>query len=221
MSDSSPDKRDQEVYRLHGLIEELAMRFRGYLPWPEEKRDSVVRGHEAAIKDIIKKADAIAVERMSASVSHELPQELIEGVHFLKDGDRYIATHPDMPAPPSSIGPRPERVDTAELVLELQTWAQNESRRPDGQGNFYLVDLLEKAVTALAVPSAIAPHDDLPKAFAFMPPGVLTRLSECRRSPGTNILERQDLAFLHMLLDELTRTGEPIGATDGRAKEKP
>jgi hypothetical protein len=45
--------------RMHGLLELLAGRFRGYLPWPQELRDSVVRGHEAAIDDTIKKADAL------------------------------------------------------------------------------------------------------------------------------------------------------------------
>jgi hypothetical protein len=48
------------IRRLHGLIEQLAGRFKGYLPWPEEKRDTVVRGHEMFIEDTIRKADALA-----------------------------------------------------------------------------------------------------------------------------------------------------------------
>lgn len=52
----------EKVQRLHGLIEQLAGRFEGYLPYPDEKRDSVVRGHEMFIKDTIKKADAIAAK---------------------------------------------------------------------------------------------------------------------------------------------------------------
>lgn len=62
--------------------------------------------------------------------------------------------------------------------------------------------------------SAIGARGELPEAFVFMPPGVLARLEECRRFPGTNIMERQDLAFLHMLLDELTRTRGTMAPTD-------
>ena len=47
------------VERWRGLVEQLAQRFKGYLPWPDELRDSVVRGHEMFIEDTIKKADAL------------------------------------------------------------------------------------------------------------------------------------------------------------------
>ena len=44
--------------RWHGLVEQLAQRFKGYLPWPDDLRGSVVRGHEMFIEDTLKKADA-------------------------------------------------------------------------------------------------------------------------------------------------------------------
>lgn len=50
------------MQRMHGLIEQLAGRFKGYLPWPEDKRDAVVRGHEMFIEDTITKADALALQ---------------------------------------------------------------------------------------------------------------------------------------------------------------
>lgn len=56
----------EAVRRLHGLIEQLAGRFRGYLPWPETLRDATVRGHEAFIADTIAKADAILGESSRA-----------------------------------------------------------------------------------------------------------------------------------------------------------
>jgi len=43
---------------LHACVETLASAFKGYLPWPEEKRDAVVRGHEALIEDTMQRADA-------------------------------------------------------------------------------------------------------------------------------------------------------------------
>ncbi len=64
-SPSASATKNDPVLRLHGMIEELAMRFKGYLPWPEEKRDAVVRGHEKAIEDIIKKADELAIARLT------------------------------------------------------------------------------------------------------------------------------------------------------------
>jgi hypothetical protein len=61
--------------RMHGLLELLAGRFRGYLPWPQELRDSVVRGHEAAIDDTIKKADAL----MQSETTLRTPEERAAG----------------------------------------------------------------------------------------------------------------------------------------------
>lgn len=51
-------ERNEDAERLHGLVEQLANRFKGYLPWPNELRDAVVRGHEMFIEDTIKKADS-------------------------------------------------------------------------------------------------------------------------------------------------------------------
>lgn len=49
----------EAVEQLHALVEQLAGRFRGYLPWGDDLRTSTVRSHEMFIKDAIKKADAL------------------------------------------------------------------------------------------------------------------------------------------------------------------
>lgn len=56
--DHSKPWAQHPVRTLHGCVETLASAFRGYLPWPEEARSSVVRGHEALIEDTVKRADA-------------------------------------------------------------------------------------------------------------------------------------------------------------------
>lgn len=47
------------MVKMHALVDQLAARFKGYLPWPDELRDPIVRGHEMFIEDTIKKSDAM------------------------------------------------------------------------------------------------------------------------------------------------------------------
>lgn len=60
----------ERLEKMRTLVEHLAGRFKGYLPWPDDLRDAVVRGHEAFIEDTIKKADA-----MLAAASAPPPEE--------------------------------------------------------------------------------------------------------------------------------------------------
>ena len=65
MSDATSESRkpwaEHPIRTLHACVETLASAFRGYLPWMEEQRDSVVRGHQALIEDTVKRADACMV----------------------------------------------------------------------------------------------------------------------------------------------------------------
>lgn len=116
------------------------------------------QNREVEIERARKYARLIALETLSALArSHELPQELIEGVHFVKDGDRYIATHPDMPAPPSSTVTPSVPLEGAPRELWLAKgrlsgqWEHHAFREPtvDGWQRYVREDL--------AVPSAIGP----------------------------------------------------------------
>lgn len=57
-TDTSLPWAQHPIRTLHACVETLASAFKGYLPWPDEKRDSVVRGHEILIEDTLKRADA-------------------------------------------------------------------------------------------------------------------------------------------------------------------
>ena len=46
------------VRTLHACVDTLASAFKGYLPWPDDKRGQVERGHEMLIEDTVKRADA-------------------------------------------------------------------------------------------------------------------------------------------------------------------
>jgi hypothetical protein len=59
---------DEVIEKLHALIDLLAHRFKGYLPWPSELRDAVVRGHESFIAATIRKADELRALKGDAAL---------------------------------------------------------------------------------------------------------------------------------------------------------
>lgn len=60
--------------RLHAQVDQLAHRFRGYLPWHTEDSDSTVRSHQMFITDTIKRADELHTQ-LAALLAPAAPKQ--------------------------------------------------------------------------------------------------------------------------------------------------
>lgn len=74
MTDTRSTPSGDSLTRMHALVELLAERFKGFLPWADELRGQTVRSHEKFIEDTMRKADAIC-NRCAQSESAASPKD--------------------------------------------------------------------------------------------------------------------------------------------------